>query len=278
MSALADPRPPLDAAGVAVPDGWRLEVAAEVTSTNVALGERYRAGERAGLVLVAEHQSAGRGRLGREWVVAPGSSLTVSVLLEPDAAPERWAWLPLLTGVAAARAVRDAAGEVAGDGVAVALKWPNDVLLGEAEGKVGGILLERVEHEGRAAAVVGVGLNVHQRRDELPVDTATSLALGGAEVGREALLSALLRRLAAAYDAWAGGPGVDGAGDAALRDDYLALCTTPGREVRVVLPGGELEGTALDVDPDGRLVVRTAAGEERLGAGDVVHVRPQPSA
>lgn len=270
MSAPADPRPPLDAAAVAVPDGWRLEVAGEVGSTNAALAERFRAGERAGLVLVAEHQSAGRGRLGREWVVAPGSSLTVSVLLEPDAAPERWAWLPLLTGVAAARAV----GDVAAEGIAVALKWPNDVLLGEAEEKVGGILLERVEHEGRVAAVVGVGLNVHQRRDELPVDTATSLALAGVEVGREALLSALLRRLAAAYDAWAGGPGAD----AALRDDYLALCTTPGREVRVVLPGGELEGTAVDVDPDGRLVVRTATGEERLGAGDVVHVRPRPTA
>lgn len=268
MSAPADPRPPLDAAAVVVPDGWRLEVEAEVGSTNAALAERFRAGEPGGLVLAAEHQTAGRGRLGREWVVAPGSSLTVSVLLEPDAAPERWSWLPLLTGVAAARAVREAVGEAG----AVALKWPNDVLLGPDEGKCGGILLERVEQDARVGAVLGVGLNVHQTRAELPVDVATSLAVAGVEVDRATLLTALLRHLATAYDAWAGGsPGAD----ASLRDDYLALCTTPGREVRVVLPGGELEGTAVDVDPDGRLVVRTAAGQERLGAGDVVHVRPR---
>lgn len=273
MSAPADPRPPLDAAAVTVPDGWRLEVEAEVGSTNAALAERFRAGERGGLVLAAEHQTAGRGRLGREWVVEPGSSLTASVLLEPAAAPERWSWLPLLTGVAAARAVREVAGEAADEEVEVALKWPNDVLLGPGEGKCGGILLERVEQDARVGAVLGVGLNVHQTRAELPVDSATSLAVAGVDVDRGVLLGALLQHLAAAYDAWAGG---SAGADAALRDDYLALCTTPGREVRVVLPGGELEGTAVDVDPDGRLVVRTAAGEERLGAGDVVHVRPRP--
>lgn len=268
MSAAAGPRPPLDVSGITVPQGWRLEHVDEVGSTNAVLADRARAGEAAGVVLVAERQTAGRGRLGRDWVVAPGSSLVVSVLLQPDVPAERWAWLPLLTGLAVARAV---SGPVSSAGGEVRLKWPNDVLVDGPDGKqkVCGILLERVDGPGgptsRPAAVVGVGLNVAQSRDELPVPTATSLALAGAEVTREQLLVDLLAELRAAYDAWVGG--------ADLRDDYLAACSTVGRDVRVTLPAGELEGRAVDVDPDGRLVVRTSSGDERLGAGDVVHVR-----
>ncbi len=255
MTSSADSRPPI---APVTHEGWRVDVVDESASTNAELGDRFRAGEGERLALAAQHQTAGRGRLGRDWVVTPGSSLTVSFLLEPDVAAPRWTWLPLLTGVAAARAVSAVTGLAAG------LKWPNDVLLGEA--KVGGILLERIEHEGRAAAVVGVGLNVHQDRDELPVETATSLAVEGAATDRTTLLTALLRELDAAYDAWLRGED--------LRPAYLGLCTTVGRRVRVTVPGGALDGEAVDVDPDGRLVVRTASGEEHLGAGDVVHVRP----
>ncbi len=120
-------------------------------------------------MVAAEHQTAGRGRLGREWVTPARSSLTVSFLLVPDDAPaERWPWLPLLTGIAAAAAVRRVTG------VEVALKWPNDVLADDH--KLGGILLERVERVStgsttgqEAAAVVGIGINCHQSDDELPV-------------------------------------------------------------------------------------------------------------
>ena len=133
--------------------------------------------------------------------------------------------------------------------------------------KLGGILLERVEHAGRAAAVVGIGINCDQLAEELPVPQATSLTLvSGAPVDRSALLGALVEELAAQYDAWRSG--------ADLRPAYLELCRTPGQEVQVTVPGGEVHGRAVDVDEGGRLVVQTDGGQERLGAGDVVHVRP----
>ncbi|QNN54830.1 biotin--[acetyl-CoA-carboxylase] ligase [Nocardioides mesophilus] len=265
-------RPPLDrsllaAATAAAPGSrWRVEVVAESPSTNAEVAARARAGEPEGLVLVAEHQTAGRGRLDRTWVTPARSALTCSVLLAPAEVPAaRWPWLPLLTGLAVVEAVRRTTG------LEAALKWPNDVLVGDA--KVAGILVERVERDaGGAAAVVGVGLNVSLRSAELPVPTATSLATAlGAEVDRTRLLVHLLDTLGEQYDAWR-----RSAGDAAdgLRPAYLSACDTVGRRVRVDLPTGErLEGRAAGVDADGRLQVTTAAGPRVLGAGDVVHVR-----
>jgi len=255
-------RPPIDLAEAHRTQGpWRIEVVEETASTNADVANRFRGGEPEGLVIVAEHQTAGRGRLGRDWVTPARSSLTVSFLLVPDQMPaRRWPWLPLLTGVAAVTAVRRVTG------IEVRLKWPNDVLAGRQ--KLGGILLERVEHAGSAAAVVGVGLNCSQTAEELPVAEATSLwTVTGAQVDRSALLGALLEELRASYQAWQVGDD--------LRVAYLALCTTPGQDVRVAVPGGDVTGRAVDVDEAGRLVVRTESGEERLGAGDVVHVRPQ---
>ncbi len=266
MNAEQPRRPPLDATAVGSTGRWRVEVVEGSGSTNADVASRYAAGEDDGLVLVAEHQSAGRGRLGREWVSPARSSLTVSFLLVPPAGvrPERWGWLPLATGLAAAAAVRRSAG------VEVALKWPNDVLAEDGR-KLGGILLERVERDGTPAAVIGIGLNCTQTQDELPVPEATSLALAGAagatgEVDRAALLGALVEELDAQLGRWAEGED--------LRPAYVARCTTLGRQVRVTVPGGEVLGEAVDVDAEGQLVVRTGAGEQHLGAGDVVHVRP----
>lgn len=259
MTDPSESRPPIDA-GAGASRRWPVEVVEQTSSTNADVAQRFRGGAGEGLVLVAEHQTAGRGRLGREWVTQPRSSLTVSFLLVPEGVPaERWPWLPLLSGIAAAAAVRRVTG------VEVDLKWPNDVL---ADGhKLGGILLERVEHDGAAAAVVGIGINCAQTPAELPVPEATSLAIvTGAPVDRSALLTALVEELVARYDEWLSG--------ADLRPAYLELCRTPGQEVRVAVPGGEVLGEAVDVDDSGRLVVRTEAGEERLGAGDVMHVRP----
>ena len=262
-------RPPIRVPAESPRQGrWRVEVVERSRSTNADVADRFRAGEDEGLVLVAEHQTEGRGRLGRQWVAPARSSLTVSFLVVPPAAvpAERWTWLPLLTGLAAAGAVRRTTG------VEVRLKWPNDVLAAEggtSSGglKLGGILLERVERDGAAAAVVGIGLNCSQTHDELPVPEATSLALaGGGEVDRSALLEALVEELASQLHVWAAGTD--------LRPAYLDLCVTTGRQVRVSVPGGEIVGEAVDVDDTGRLVVRTEAGEERVGAGDVVHVRP----
>ena len=236
---------------------------AESPSTNAELTGRARDGEPAGLVLVTEHQTAGRGRLDRTWVTPPRAALTFSVLVRPDAiTPARWPWLPLLTGMAVVDGVRRAVG------VEALLKWPNDVLV--AERKVAGILVERVDGPAGPAAVVGVGVNVSSTRGELPVGTATSLELSGApSVDRSALLLAVLAAFSTRYDGW-----VDAAGQGP-RPSYTRMCSTIGRDVRVELPSGvSLAGRAVDVDDDGRLLVHDGTRLHALGAGDVVHVRP----
>lgn len=258
-------RPSLDPAALAAlaPD-LEVELLGTATSTNAVAADRARAGATEGLVVVAEHQTAGRGRLDRTWETPPRSSLTFSLVLRPTVPAGDWPWLPLLTGHTVAKALRAAGYADAG------VKWPNDVLLGDL--KVAGILVERVETPSGPAAVVGVGLNVSLTPEELPVPTATSLAIAsGAEPDRTRLLVDLLRSLREAYDAWQAG-GADAT--ARLRSSYAAACVTVGREVRVELPGAEpLTGRATGVDRAGRLVVLGAGGETVVGAGDVVHVR-----
>jgi BirA family transcriptional regulator, biotin operon repressor / biotin---[acetyl-CoA-carboxylase] ligase len=262
-------RPPLDRAvlrDASAGSPWRVEVLEESPSTNAHVAGLARAGERPGLVLVAEHQTAGRGRLDRAWSTPARAALTLSLLVAPDSAPvERWPWLPLLTGLAVVDAVRREAG------LDASLKWPNDVLVDEH--KVAGILVERVESPGGAMAVVGVGLNVSASRDELPVASATSLVLAGAgEVDRTALLLGLLDAFRRRYDDWCAASGHG------PRTSYAAACSTVGRPVRVELPGGgSLSGTAVGVDGDGRLHVDDGRQVHVLGAGDVVHVRPAAS-
>ncbi|MEP7025413.1 MAG: biotin--[acetyl-CoA-carboxylase] ligase [Actinomycetota bacterium] len=229
-----------------------------------------------GSVLAAESQAAGRGRLGRSWVSPPGAALTFSVLLRPHAVPAASkGWIPLLTGVAVATALRETAG------VPADLKWPNDVLVGGA--KIAGILAEQAGD----AIVVGAGINVSTQRDELPVPAATSLALaGGSGAGRPELLAAVLGWLEHWYRRWAGAGSSGGVvfpggaarpGDAdacGLRAEYLRLSATVGQPVQVSLPGGDvLTGLAQDVDEAGRLVVLAESGPVPVSAGDVVHVR-----
>ncbi|MFF1768601.1 biotin--[acetyl-CoA-carboxylase] ligase [Streptomyces sp. NPDC058249] len=269
-------RPPLNAASLrralVREDGlWRaVEVVQRTGSTNsdlVALATEQKADE--GAVLVAEEQDAGRGRLDRQWTAPARSGLFFSVLLKPTQVPvERWGWLPLLTGVAVATGLSRAAG------VDTALKWPNDLLVtvGGEERKAGGILAERA---GPDAVVVGIGINVTLREDELPVPGAGSLALAGARTtDRDTVLRAVLRSLEQWYERWraAGGDPVA----SGLQDTYAAGCATLGRVVRAELPGGRsLTGEAVALDGDGRLVIATEEGvQEPVGAGDVVHVRP----
>jgi BirA family transcriptional regulator, biotin operon repressor / biotin---[acetyl-CoA-carboxylase] ligase len=247
-----------------VPGGfWQdIRVVAETGSTNSDLLGDARDGLAEGAVLVAESQSAGRGRMGRQWVSPPGAALTFSVLLRPDAVPQASrGWVPLLAGVAVALAVR------AETGVDASLKWPNDVQVNGA--KLAGILAE----QDGGAIVVGIGINVSTGRDGLPLASATSLALEGAEgaaPGR--LLAGVLGELQRWYLAWAGRLG-DAAG-CGLHREYQRLCGTLGRQVRVSLPGGRtVTGVASEVDQTGRLVVRSAGGPVPVSAGDVIHVR-----
>jgi BirA family biotin operon repressor/biotin-[acetyl-CoA-carboxylase] ligase len=257
-------RPSLDPAALAaLAPELVVEVLETVTSTNAVAAERARADAPEGLVVVAEHQTAGRGRLDRRWESPPRSSAIFSLVLRPDVPLARWPWLPLLTGYTVAKTLR-------AEGYDAGVKWPNDVLIGDR--KIAGILVERIETPDGPAAVVGVGLNVSLTVDELPVPTGTSLAIAsGAEPDRTGLLVTMLRSLQEAYDAWQAGGEV---ASAHLRASYAAACVTIGREVRVELPGGGLlTGRATGVDPGGRLVVSGPDGEAVVGAGDVVHVR-----
>ncbi|KRE92939.1 hypothetical protein ASG76_15950 [Nocardioides sp. Soil774] len=265
MTDAPAPRPPLDLARLAVPEGWRVEVEEATPSTNAALAERARAGEEPGLVLVTEHQTAGRGRLDRAWETPARASLTFSVLLRPDLPPASWSWIPLLTGYAVQAALADRLPDIA-------LKWPNDVLVDGGDlgagRKVCGILVERVETDRGPVAVVGVGINVDQTLDELPIALATSVALEtGEPVERTGLLGQVLGSL----------HGLQGLLDdtESLRRAYADVCVTLGRTVDVHLPAGDVRrGEALDIDASGALVVGTDEGTFTVAAGDVVHVRP----
>jgi BirA family transcriptional regulator, biotin operon repressor / biotin---[acetyl-CoA-carboxylase] ligase len=246
-------------------DLWsQLTVVASTGSTNEDLLAAAGEGAPPGSVLVAEEQTRGRGRLDRVWQSQPGAALTFSVLLRPAGVPPgSRGWLPLLAGVAVAAGLRAQAG------LEVTLKWPNDVLAGQA--KLAGILAEQAG----TAIVVGIGLNVGQRRDELPSEQATSVWLEGATgADRAAILAAVLREFERWYQRWTIGPRPGDATGSGLRAEYLKFCATIGKEVRVELPGGAvLTGRASDVDAVGQLLVSAADGVRAVSAGDVVHVR-----
>ncbi|MDI9831552.1 biotin--[acetyl-CoA-carboxylase] ligase [Streptomyces sp. KAU_LT] len=268
-------RPPLNAAALRrglVREGglWRdVRIVARTGSTNTDLVELATKGEAGeGAVLIAEEQTAGKGRLDRDWTAPARSGLFFSVLLNPAGVPvTRWGWLPLLTGVAVATGLSRAAG------VDTALKWPNDLLLtvGGEERKAGGILAERAGDDG---VVIGVGINVTLRADELPVPQAGSLALAGAvSTDRDPLLRAVLRSLEEWYGRWRAANGDPVA--SGLQETYAAGCATLGKQVRAELPGDRaITGEAVALDGDGRLVIATGEGvQEPMGAGDIVHLR-----
>jgi BirA family transcriptional regulator, biotin operon repressor / biotin---[acetyl-CoA-carboxylase] ligase len=297
------PRAALDAAAlrdaIVRPGGlWRDVEVTEVTgSTNADLLARAARGEPEGVVLAAEQQTAGRGRLGRSWVSPPRASLTFSVLLRPTVVPRaRLGWLPLLAGVAVAAAVRTATA------VDARLKWPNDVLagpvgdgpvdglavgdgagglavgdgpVGGVAAKLGGILAEAIGD----AVVVGIGVNVSAGPVDLPPPgpgalEATSLRLVQARsLDRGELLAAILAGLERRYLTWCRFSGdTERSG---LRAEYTRLSATLGRPVRAELPGGGvLDGLAAGIDADGRLLVSVPpAAELPVAAGDIIHLR-----
>ena len=227
-------------------------------------------------VIVTDDQTAGRGRLGREWVAPAGSAVAVSVLVRPRLASgeplalEHYGWLPLLAGLAMTRA----AASLVPDGKRrVGLKWPNDV---QVDGlKTCGILAELLP--AADGVVIGAGLNLAMTSAQLPVQTATSLSLSGATLRGDALadaaISAYLENLRDLVRAFA-----ESGGDAlgsGIHQQLTEVCTTVGSGVRVQLPGADdLLGTATGIDAAGRLVVRTPNGAAlAVAAGDVTHVR-----
>ena len=268
MTNIQDPaRSPLSGEALARrivrPGGlWgEVSVVARTGSTNADLVAGARDGAPEGAVLVAEEQTAGRGRLGRSWLSPPRAALTFSVLLRPaDVPAARRGWLPLLAGVAVATAIRHVSA------LDATLKWPNDVLL--RSGKLAGILAE----QSGDAVVVGIGVNVSTTRHELPAPAAASLPAtslrleGSPSLDRELLLGRMLDEIERWYLTWRG---TDPAGDAeasGLRAAYVRLCSTIGRDVRAELLGrAATSGLATGIDGDGRLVVRTSAGDVAIG-------------
>ena len=242
----------------------RLDVVETTGSTNADLLARHSAGEDIdGAVLIAEHQSAGRGRNGRAWSTPPRSQIALSVgIAARDVPTTAWGWVPLLTGVAVVDAVR------ATTGVDANLKWPNDILVGE--GKLAGILAEVAAPD--PVIVVGLGLNVTLTAEEAPDPRATSLLmLGSTMLDRSALLGAVLAELTARIDRWrsAGGP------DTTLVADYRRRSVTLGTRVRALLPGDrEIIGVAADLDVSGQLSIDTGAQTVTVSAGDITHLRP----
>jgi BirA family biotin operon repressor/biotin-[acetyl-CoA-carboxylase] ligase len=244
----------------------------ELDSTNRYLLDEARGGASAGLVAVADHQTAGRGRLGRRWEAPPGANLLVSVLLRPQVPVEQ---LHLCT-VAMALATRTVAGTAAG--VEAVLKWPNDVLVGER--KLAGILAEAIP----GAVVVGMGLNVawpppdgESGADTVPAELAQATSLWresllwgpGARPGPQEVLDLLLVDLDARLD------DLDSAdGRRRLASEYRRVCATLGRDVTVSLPGNEtVTGSVLDITPEGHLLIDVGACIRTITAGDVVHLR-----
>ncbi len=246
-----------------------LDVVASTGSTNADLIAAAARGAADRTVLIAEEQTAGRGRRSREWVSPPAAGLYLSVLLRPSKVPiARFGTLALVAGIALARTARHT-------GVIATLKWPNDLLAGTGMAKCAGVLAE-VSAGQEPAVVVGIGLNVGRLPGEVPAGPgglpATSLQQEGGTGDRTEVALALLRAFAEVERSWRGA-----AGDlvtSGLLAEYRGNCSTVGQRVRVELPEGrDTQGLATDIDADGQLVIDVGGTARSISAGDVVHLR-----
>lgn len=230
-------------------------------------------------VLTAEYQTAARGRLDRHWEAPPLSSVSVSVVLRPvnaDGRPlptDTYSWLSLIAALALRETLLETAGIPAG------LKWPNDVVVRGR--KIAGILAQLAPRvDGAVPVVLGTGLNVTLRQEDLPVPTATSVALESPTAcDRTALLKGYLSRFAALYRSFCnadGDPAAGLAGGPSLHRRVESAMVTLGKQVRAHLPGDhEIIGHATRLDEYGSLLVVDRDGREHVvTAGDVVHLRP----
>lgn len=241
--------------------GHTIEAHETIGSTSDRARTLLEEGDADGVAVVADEQTAGRGRRGRTWLSPPGLNLMVSVALRPKlAAPDAWQ-----LGLAAALAALEACRTIA----VVGLKWPNDIVTDEGR-KVGGLLIETLASEGRlTGAVVGVGINANWSSASMPPEIAphaTSLAdLAGAPLDRVALLRSLLEALETEV------AGIE-EGRSPL-DRYRAACTTLGAMVTVATADGSIRGRAVDLDATGSLIVEAEDGRHTLTSGEVIRVQ-----
>ncbi|MFA9447063.1 biotin--[acetyl-CoA-carboxylase] ligase [Egicoccus sp. AB-alg6-2] len=244
------------------PLAWHtVEHVEEVASTHDLALERLRSGVQPGLIVVADRQTAGRGRQGRTWLDGPDPHASLMLTATVSTPPVHPTLVPLAAGLATADALRRA-------GVTPLLKWPNDVLIDGR--KAAGILVEQHRLRVGDVLLIGIGINVDWRGTERDGDQAawTSIAEEtGAEVDRGDLLADVLRGLAAWLHSVPGDP-------LRLLITYRDVCATIDAEVRVDFPdGSSIEGRAVDLDREGRLVVDTPQRQVAVGAGDVHHLR-----
>lgn len=236
-------------------------------STNEHAYRLAQEGASHGEVVIAEQQTAGRGRRGRSWASPPGANLYCSVILRPELSPQRAPELTLLAAVAVAETLREA-------GANASIKWPNDLLV---EGrKIAGILAEMsAEADSVSFVVLGIGVNLNIRRAEFPRELnalATSvMEARGQRVPRALFAAALWTRLERWLDVH------QEKGFAPVRDAWRQLASTLGQEVLVKTETREFRGHAEDIDDSGALLVRTPSGLERVDAGDVEQVRSRVS-
>jgi len=251
----------------------------EVGSTNAALRDALV--EQPSLpdrtVVVTENQTAGRGRLGREWVAPPGGALAVSIAVRKPLAHLAPSWLPLIAGSAVRRSLTRVLAERGGMQVALGVKWPNDVLATLPDGstrKVSGILSELLAD---GSVIVGIGINTNLAEDQLPTPNATSLRLlhpASSQIESDTVLAALLEEFFGLLNRVAAGEA------SAIRERITADSSTLGTSVRAHLPSGEiLEGVAVRLSDEGALVIQTSGnnpaevGEVVVAAGDIQHLR-----
>jgi BirA family biotin operon repressor/biotin-[acetyl-CoA-carboxylase] ligase len=238
---------------------WRIEHFDVIDSTNTWLADRALEGAPEGLVAVADFQSAGRGRLDRRWESPPGASLLCSILLRPDVGPDQLQLVVACVALAARAAL------VRLCGVRPALKWPNDLIVGDA--KIAGLLAEIVTVDERLAVVVGIGVNLTHEGPANVVSTSVRVE-SGVTITPMALLDILLDELEtrrALLDS--------GGGQSTLREEYQRALITLGQLVRVERTTDVLVGLATSVDDFGQLVVVVDGHDFAVTVGDVVHVR-----
>ena len=249
-------RTPLDEAEInsRVTPYWRVSVVELTGSTQNDLLQLVESNNALdGQVIATEFQSDGRGRLDRTFQAPAQSALLFSFYIKPRNQRSEWGFIPLIAGLSLVRAIT-----TIDTAMNVSLKWPNDLIINEK--KCAGIIAQTT-NEG---IVIGIGLNVSMTPNELPVSTATSLAIEGSTItDRNLLLSHLLNTFAELFEAWEEG--------SELLDEYASASSTIGKKVRIELPGGEnLEATVARISHTGELVLDDG---RHVSAGDVIHLR-----
>jgi BirA family biotin operon repressor/biotin-[acetyl-CoA-carboxylase] ligase len=248
------PRAPLDQSAIAaaLSQYWRVSVVDLTASTQDDLMKKITAGDsRNGEVIIANYQSAGRGRLDRTFSAPASTALLFSLYLIPERSRENWGFIPLLAGLSVARTLSEADQEIS-------IKWPNDLLIGEK--KVAGII-STLHGQG---VIVGIGLNVSMKSEELPVPSATSLELEGfTTLDRNQLIAAILNSLEKDFIDWDHG--------SSFCSQYLAHSSTIGSMVQIELPDGvKHQSKALSIDELGQLHLEDG---QCISVGDVIHLR-----